>query len=491
MRRIWIPVTALTVGLAAGNALHGQFNLNLQPVNEAHAKPPTPTTKHFDPRQGFAPLVEALKPAVVSVEVTQRIDLTQRIPEGVQPWFHMFFGDSLGEDAPYFEIPGQGSGFVISADGYILTNHHVVDGAEEVTVRFEDDRSLSATVVVSDKARDVALLKIEDGDSLPYVELGSSEALRAGDWVLAIGNPLGLTHTVTAGIVSAKGRFLNEGGRSFGRSYEAQTYVDFIQTDASINQGNSGGPLFNLEGEVVGINTAVSRAGQGIGFAVPIDMVKSIIEDLKGTGTVTRGWLGISLQALDGELARALGVGVSQGAVVREVGANTPAAKGGLKPGDVITKIDKDSVETHDDVIRRIGLHRAGDKVSLTVERDGKNRTLHITLGARPSADALARGLNASPETASKQAPASTRVEGLLLETQRGLGNESAVIVQDVSRESAAAGRLQVGDRILEVNRNPVHTKKQAEQLLERSRNVALLLVEREGARIFVALPVE
>jgi len=489
MRRIWIPVTALTVGLAIGNNFQGQSDLNLQPVGEAHAKPPTPTTTQFDPRMGFAPLVEALKPAVVSVEVTQRIDLSQRIPNGAHPWFNMFFGDSLNQNSPYFEIPGQGSGFVISRDGYILTNHHVVDGADEVTVRFEDDRALSATVVGSDRARDVALLKVEDDDALPFVELGSSEKLRTGDWVLAIGNPLGLAHTVTAGIVSAKGRFLNEGGRSFGSGYEAQTYVDFIQTDASINQGNSGGPLFNLNGQVVGINTAVSRNGQGIGFAVPIDMVKTIIEDLKGTGTVTRGWLGISLQELDGELARALGVGVSKGAVVREVGADTPAAQGGLKPGDVITKIDRDAVQNHDDVIRRIGLQRAGDKVTLTVERDGKNRNLEITLGARPSAETLARGLNAGQApTPEKSAP--TRVAGLLLDTQRGLGNASAVIVQDVARESAAAGRLQAGDRILEVNRNAVQTKQQAEQLLERSRNVALLLVEREGARIFVALPV-
>jgi serine protease Do len=307
--------------------------------------------------------------------------------------------------------------------------------------------------------------------------------------VLAIGNPLGLTHTVTAGIVSAKGRFLKEGGRGFGRNYQAQDYVDFIQTDASINQGNSGGPLFNLKGEVVGINTAVSRAGQGIGFAVPIDLVQSILEDLKGGGKITRGWLGISLQSLDEHLARALEVKSDSGALIQQVGMGTPAEGAGLKPGDVITAIDGDTVADHEEVVRRIGLMRAGQAVKLTILRKGKRKIYEVTLGQRQTQLKLRE--NGDEGAQDPQTPETAgALPGLRLETRRGLGQVSAVVVTGVERTSSAFGRLRVGDEIVEINRARVQSSQEAERLLKRADGVALLLVNREGRRSFVAVPV-
>ena len=279
--------------------------------------------KNYDPSISLAPLVEQLSPVVVNIEVT-----TQR----------------FGVETPL----GQGSGFIVSEDGYILTNHHVVKGSETVQVRLSTEKTYKGRVVGIDDSLDIALIKIK-GSNLPYAKLGSSKKTRVGDKVIAIGNPFGFSHSVTAGIISAKGRALGSG-----------PYDDFLQTDTSINPGNSGGPLFNLNGEVVGINTAIDARAQGIGFSVPIDSVKRIINDLQTKGHASRGWLGI-------------GVGSNGTKVmVSTVYPNTPAEKYGLRKGDVIINIDGKELSSEEDLIRTIGRYRANDNVRMLIKRNGK-----------------------------------------------------------------------------------------------------------------------
>jgi len=307
----------------------------------------------YNPQLSLAPLVELQGPAVVNIDVTthQGHDRTQR---------------------------GQGSGFLISSDGYILTNNHVVAHADEVTIRLADEREYMATVVGTDPNTDVALVKIDTPEGLPFLPLGSSEALAVGDWVVAIGNPFGLSHTVTAGIVSAKGRVIGAG-----------PYDDFIQTDASINPGSSGGPLFNLSGEVVGINTAINPHGQGIAYSVPIDMVTPIIDALKENGKVSRGWIGISLQELDADLAQRLKVDVEGGALVAQVYPGTPAHQAGLEAGDIITNVAGEEVGSSEALVRSIGLRKPGETVKITIIRKGQAQRLSVVLGERPSRSAL------------------------------------------------------------------------------------------------------
>jgi serine protease Do len=273
---------------------------------------------------------------------------------------------------------GEGTGFFISADGYLLTNNHVVSGADEVTVTLLDERTFDARVVGTDPNTDIALVKVEADTALPHVQLGSSDATRVGDRVVAIGNPFGLSHTVTEGIVSAKGRVIGAG-----------PYDDFLQTDASINPGNSGGPLFNLAGEVVGINTAINPRGQGIGFSVPIDQVRPLIDDLKEDGKVSRGWMGVGLQELDPMLAKHLGKPDLAGTVVGQVYPGTPAASAGLESGDIIIEMDGQPVKDSATLVRSIGTRAPGEKVSLKVLREGRPTDVKVKLGERPDREEL------------------------------------------------------------------------------------------------------
>ena len=286
-------------------------------------------------------------------------------------FFSPFFGQSPQQQSPpEFRVQtGQGSGFLISPDGYLLTNHHVVANADTVKVRLSNDEEYEGKVVGTDSRIDIALIKIDATKDLPYVAYGKSDQMKVGDWVVAIGNPFGLSHTVTAGIVSAKGRVIGAG-----------PYDDFIQTDASINPGNSGGPLFNLEGQVIGINTAINAAGQGIGFAVPMDMVAPFLDDLKADGEISRGWLGVSVQDIGDDLAAGLGIKPGAGVLLSEVHSDEPGDKAGLQPGDVVQKIDGDAIVDSKALIRNIGLHRAGDSVRINLLRDGREKTINVKL---------------------------------------------------------------------------------------------------------------
>ncbi|MCK6524810.1 trypsin-like peptidase domain-containing protein, partial [Myxococcota bacterium] len=307
------------------------------------------------PAPSLAPLVKRLSPAVVSIDVEQS-------PESLGTGI---FGRSVPPGHP--ALQGQGSGFVISADGAILTNHHVVKDAARVSVSFVGGESYPARVIGWDERTDVALLDIE-GDDHPYLEFADSDALEVGDWVVAIGNPYGLGHTVTAGIVSGKGRSLGAG-----------PYDDFLQTDAAINPGNSGGPLFDLEGRVVGVNTAILNAANGIGFAIPSNMVSDMLDQLKTEGRVARGWMGVGLG--DAEEGK--------GAIVAQVFADTPAGQAGLRAGDRVTQLNGEEVVDSRSLVRAVGQLPPGEVVRLGVERDGATHELSVTLAERPPEPSL------------------------------------------------------------------------------------------------------
>jgi serine protease Do len=347
----------------------GDAGTSLATSGEGAQGPLAPTT--YNPSVSLAPLVEELGPAVVHIRVAQTVDQSD-IPRHMLP----FIDPEQLEN--YRMRQGEGTGFFISADGYLLTNDHVVSGADEVTVTLLDERTLPARVVGTDPNTDIALVKVDTDASVPFVELGSSEAARVGDRVVAIGNPFGLSHTVTEGILSAKGRVIGAG-----------PYDDFLQTDASINPGNSGGPLFNLRGEVIGINTAINPRGQGIGFSVPIDMVRPLVADLKDDGRVSRGWLGVGLQPIDAVMKKHLGDESLEGTVVGMVYPGTPAAEAGLEVGDIIVGLDGQSIDESGALVKEIGMHPPGRMVVLNVRRGTRAMDLRVKLGERPEREQL------------------------------------------------------------------------------------------------------
>ncbi len=475
------------LSLTAG-ALLGASALLLIPslsgAGHAAEQPPAPATAapgaalleplSYNPSLSLAPLVEQMGPAVVNIHVSQTVEFGGMDLRGVPAPFRdlLPYGGQGGSQ----ERKGQGSGFILSQDGTILTNHHVVDGADTVTVTLSDDREYSARVVGSDPHTDVALVQIEGAKDLPTVRLGSSEALRVGDWVVAIGNPFGLDHTVTAGIVSGKGREIGAG-----------PYDQFIQTDASINPGNSGGPLFNLRGEVVGINTAI--VGQGIGFAVPIDLVKEMLEDLRTDGKVARGWVGVGLQDLDPALARRLGADGQKGAVLSQVYADTPASKAGLRPGDLVVALDGAPVKDSGAVVRAIGSKRPGEKVSLEILRDGRNKQVQVELGRRPDEGAPPQALAEGREPRSDSDDALSRLGFAGRDAASvGIQAKAGVVVTRVDPDGAAAERLRAGDLIIEANGLPVKDHKDLRRALSGDDGLILLVVERRGAQHLIEL---
>ncbi len=323
--------------------------------------------------ESFAPLVKAERATVVNISTRQVVKVRPASPFGdpqMDEFFYRFFGGQM----PQREQVRQslGSGFVISTDGYILTNNHVVDKAKDIKVAFTDGKVLEAKLVGKSAEIDVALIKVE-ASGLPAVRLGDSDALEVGDWVMAIGNPFGLSHTVTKGIVSAKGRVIGAG-----------PYDDLIQTDAAINPGNSGGPLFNMKGEVVGINTMILAQGQNLGFAVPVNMVKDILPSLKTKGRPDLGWLGVDAQAVTPEIAEALGMTEPIGAIVRGVAKGGPADKAGLQRGDVITELDGKKVLVAAEIPRMIAFGHIGKTVTFTVLRQGKTMAVKAVVAAMP-----------------------------------------------------------------------------------------------------------
>ncbi len=418
------------------------------------------TMPDLDPRKSLAPLVKKISPAVVSVRAKVKVpqqQLQQQLP---------YFDFNLpGGNQPF--ASGQGSGFVISADGLVVTNHHVVDSSQELEVKLSDGRRFKAKVLGSDPHTDVALLQLENAKDLPTVPLGASDDLAVGDWVLALGSPMGLEQSATTGIVSAKGR----GSLGLYRN----SYVDFLQTDAAISQGNSGGPLFNLRGEVVGINTAIHALGRGIGFAVPIDQVKHVLPQLKKHGKVTRGWLGISGR----DIEPAIGQEPVPGAIVGEVHQGTPASKGGVQTGDRITAIDSKSVESFADLRGRIAEKQPGQKVKLTVDRNGSSKTLHVTLGKLPSDDELAQ---------IGKGPAQNSGKGLYGGSKPRLGVEVAPGQNGLEVKRVAPGSvgqrlgLRTGDILQSINGQPISQVEDVSRALARDRHRVEVEVQRGAA---------
>ncbi|RXT14047.1 Do family serine endopeptidase [Ammoniphilus sp. CFH 90114] len=320
----------------------------------------------------IAKMVEEVGPAVVKIETetTRRSTLSER-----DLFFRQFFGGDYPMPQTEQKREGLGSGFIISQDGYILTNHHVVEGAGQIKVNIIGaDKKYDAKIIGQDPELDLAVLKIEADKNLPVLKMGDSENIRVGDWTVAIGNPYGLDHTVTVGVISAKQRPLNIGQARF---------KDLLQTDASINPGNSGGPLLNLKGEVVGINTAINAEAQGIGFAIPINTVQEVLEDLIHKGKVSRPWLGVSIQDLTPELAKYFEIDMKEGVVVGYVAAGSPAEKAGLQQGDIIVELDKQKIKSSDQFVKAIADTKAGSKHTMLLMRNGEFKSLNIMIGEK------------------------------------------------------------------------------------------------------------
>lgn len=409
---------ALGLGLGTGGTLvhlaHSEF---------VQASPAPQVVENYNPQVSFAPLVEALSPAVVNIDVAVSVDL----PE-------ISFLAPFGYDSSTEHLQmGQGSGFLISADGYLLTNYHVIEGADELTVKLSNDEQYQGVVVGYDDSIDVALVKIKSEKELPYVKLGNSSEVKVGDWAVAIGNPFGLSHTVTSGIISAKGRTIGSG-----------PYDDFLQTDASINPGNSGGPLFNLQGEVIGINTAINPRGQGIGFSVPIDKVNKILEDLKENGQPSRGWLGIGLSSLSLEQKKKLAV--ERGVLVGQVYTNSPAEKAGLQSGDIILQFGDHIVENTEEFIRVVGSYRAKENELIRILRNGQEQELSVTLGKRPTQKELSTG------TFLEKSDTLWRDWGIRITKVRYERSEVGFIILEIAQNSPFKKDFNVGDIIVSIN---------------------------------------
>jgi serine protease Do len=456
----------------------------------------------------FSPLVERVEPAVVNISVELKEQAAAQLEgdtrqEGASPlgqggtpfdqFLHRFFQQPSQSQNPAEKVMALGSGFIIDPRGYIVTNNHVVANADKVTVIFQDNSRHTAKVVGRDGKTDVALLKIDTNQKLPYVTWGNSDDVKVGNWCVAIGNPFGLGGTVTAGIVSALGRNINEG-----------PYDDFLQIDAPINRGNSGGPTFDLHGRVIGINTAIyspSGGSVGIGFAVPSDTAKYVVDQLEEHGHVTWGWLGVAIQNITPSIAKGLGLNAEQstGALVASVVPDSPAAKAGLKSGDVITAAGGHEIKTVHDLPRLVAATPVGTKLDLKVLRNGKEQTVEATIAEMPQKVAAAeegqqpsaeQGHQASVALGMQLVPLTPHLRSQLQVPK----DVNGVVIDHIANDSPArALGLQAGDVIVSIDQKPVTTPEEAAAQLNQAANKGdvLLLVNRHGTNEFVGLSVE
>jgi serine protease Do len=457
------------------------------------------------PLPDITELVEKDGPAVVNISTTKTIkaqegmrDLFEQFHRRGGPMddffdqFERFFGPQGRGGAPKpHKQRSLGSGFVISADGYIVTNNHVVDGADEVKVQFRNnEKPLPAKIIGRDKETDLALLKIDGKSDLPFLEFGDSSTLKVGAWVLAIGNPFGLENTVTLGIVSAKGRVIGAG-----------PFDNFIQTDASINPGNSGGPLIDLDGKVIGINTAIVASGQGIGFAIPSSMAKDIIAQLREGKTVKRGWLGVTIQDIDENTAKALGMENTKGSLVTSVIEGEPAAKAGIKTGDVITAVGGEKIDDSNQLLRRIAALRPGEAVKLDVLRKGSTQTVSVTLGQRDPKKLAQNGPNNEDEGDNTAGQAATVIGLSVREVSPqeakalGMDKPRGVLVTEVADGSEAEqADVRPGDVILEVNQRAVNSPEDFKKIVAedgKQKGVVMLQIKRQRQSIFRTVPLK
>lgn len=484
-KRSGLLIASLLVGLGATGALtvpsaHAQRAENGRIVELGNAP------------MSFADLVEQVRPAVVSIYVTGTVKKSSKrskrrnkpsLPDGhpLNKFFKKFekdFGGVIPNSRP---MRAQGSGFIISPDGYVVTNHHVVRNADRIKVALNGGKRLEAELIGSDQRTDIALLKIKKAGTYQSVRFATKEA-RVGDWVLAIGNPFGLSSTVTAGIVSARGRDVGD------------SPYDFIQIDAAVNKGNSGGPTFNLSGNVVGVNTSIispSGGNVGIAFAVPASLVQDIVAQLKKTGSVSRGWLGVQIQSVSEDMAASLGLDDANGAIIGKLTKNAPAEKSGMKIGDLILKVDGSKVKDSRDLARKIAALAPNSKTDLTIFRDGREQNLQVKLGLFPGGKSLAslnRGKGGGKELESlglSLAPA----------TDFAKGAKEGVYVTDVNQKSIAADKgLRRGDVILDVNGRSVSTPDDVVMAVQsakkKGRRAVLVRFRSRKREAFVALPI-
>ncbi len=459
--------------------------------------------------ESFADLVEALTPAVVNISTTQTVEgaenpfgelFSQNMPEGaplgdLPELLKRFYGENGGENAMR-KSTSLGSGFVIDPDGYIVTNNHVVEKAEEIKVIFSDDTEVAAKVIGTDEKTDIAVLKVDVDKKLPFVQFGDSDKARVGDWVIAIGNPFGLGGSVSAGIISARARDINAG-----------PFDDFIQTDAAINRGNSGGPLFNVEGEVIGVNSAIfspSGGSVGIGFSVPTSIVEPVVKQLKETGHIKRGWLGVKIQTVTEEIAESIGLKTAEGALVLEVTKGSPADKAGVISGDVITAFDGKDVHAMRKLPRIVAETPVGKKVPVVVWRKEKNKTLLVTVDELDEKSDNAQKSEEKSGSKEDEVKAEKTVLGLGVrdvdaDTRKMFGipeNINGVVIIAVEPEGEAADKpLRKGDVITAVNQENVVSVQDIVRLVDAAKDAkrksVLLLVSRGADSLFIAVPTE
>ena len=459
----------------------------LMSLTAAQPAAPAPVASAPGVQNSYADLVSRVSPAVVTIRSTERARAAQQFPFMDDPTFREFFGDRMPQQQqPPQRVQGVGSGVIVSSEGYILTNHHVVDGALEIKVELTDNRTFTAKLVGSDPPSDLAVLKI-DAKDLPILSLGDSDKVRVGDAVLAVGNPLGIGQTVTSGIVSAKGRAT---GLSDG------SFEDFLQTDAAINRGNSGGALVNVSGELIGINSQIlspSGGNIGIGFAIPSNMAKVVMDQLMKTGKVRRGMLGVTIQSVDSDLAQSLSLPAARGAIVTSVQNGGPAEKAGIQRGDVILAVNKQPVADNNNLRNLVASMPPGSNVEVAALRNGRDQNFHVALAElpdRPQPDSEDDSTNSAGVGNGKFGIA---VQPLTADmaSRYGLdaGDDGVLVTKVDPSGSAANAGIRQGDLIQEVNRQPVKTPAEFISATQRSgAKPALVLVKRRNAVIYLTL---
>ena len=483
-----IAIAALHVGLSAQNA-----NAAVAPVDESI---PTGSVQIAPP--SFSNLIEAVQPAVVSIASSHSVNPQTMnrmprfdFPEGspLQKFFEDQFKGQIPEDTPDRAMQAVGSGFIVDPDGYIVTNNHVIEGAGEITVILQDGTRYTATLKGRDPKTDLALLKIETSEELPYVRFGDSDKAKVGDWVVAVGNPFGLGGSVSAGIISARGRDIQSG-----------PYDDYLQIDAPINRGNSGGPLFDASGKVVGVNTAIfspSGGNVGIGFAIPAALAEPVIAELMSDGRITRGWLGVHIQSIDEALAESMDLEEEEGALVSSVEPGSPADRAGLHVGDVILSFADRQVEDARALPRMVGNTDKGDKVTVTVWRDGKQMSLQVILGSLPGEETVAMAESEHVDDGTPKL--GVTLSALSKEAKKHYNlseDEVGVLIVDVVRDSPAGkSGLRRGDIIARIGQTKVTKPEEVASAVERAaeeeHKTVLLLIKRDGVSRFVAVPLE
>ncbi len=447
-------------------------------------------TKEDNP---IVPIVKNASVAVVNIDVEK---VTRRsvspFPFDDDPFFKHFFGDSFKDFNRSVPMKGRGSGFIVTKDGQILTNNHVVDNVDKITVsvllKDGSKKTYSAKVLGNDPTYDLAVIKIEPDEDLPVLELGDSDAVEVGEWVVAIGNPFGFEHTITAGVISAKNRSIHT---------QEVNFDDFLQTDAAINPGNSGGPLLDMNGKVIGINTAIVPYAQGLGFAIPVNKAKEIMNDLVSFGRVKRGWLGVSIRDIDEKIARAYGVKGTEGAMINDVFKGDPADKAGIKRGDVVIEVNGTKIKDANSFVQKVRTLAPDSTAKLVVIRKGKRMTFNIKLGERPD------NADGRPETAKRNNAAKsrgesdslkefgiTRVEEIndsLRRHYKITSSTEGLVVTEVDRNSEVSSEIREGDLILEVNSHEVRTTDDLKNAVSDDEAV-VLMIEREGSTFIIVI---